>query len=715
MSVDTNCLGERVQRGSSLASTPSTTTSTLAAVMTTTTTLDTRVTSTETGKQRAQGPEATTHSTNDGPNEIYINGQSSMVPDETPHEEKLFPPNTVLLNIYDIAWANNLLLYPIFGCGIHHSGVHVLQNDAEFCYGRTTPGQTGIVGIEPRTFCPHLFRQSLVVGQTPLSINEVNDLIDHLSRRKEWQSESYHLVRHNCNVFSNILVRLLLDPFCIKVFLKSSNVAVGSSVFEHVVNQEKQLRLQWNSTKNDETQPPWLMSSSSSVSLQTKQQHSKRAASVDRRQQQKDEEKKKLLAENDITAISANPSDPSSAPGTKSTQKTSTITVTTTKKNFNCYYVPFDEFLSTDTSLSDDNARAKRKERITETFVDGHYIDSSSMSSFRKILMERFGVSYNNNSSSEGGRQSGISHREGSAGHSYLLSERFLHVPWFEDVNPLSFAHESKTAASSTAESALAPEQPSYNVTPKATSATPTLSPPNTPLPQSNALKQSQKTVDITRLEEVYRLRDHGRGAPAWLNRLARGLQLLFPASFIDYLDNIDGGGSSALSPSDSMTSEDSWQDVWCQLKVSTSRFLGFLWDAVRTQLPAWCARDPICYQRYAAGKDWDHGFVPEQRQGWVIRICEKHSSANDTMLVVKSLQPSVFALVIARGRETVTAIIHLYIVIWFYIATSFDHPLLFCSGVSNVSCIICVRNGYSAYLYARSKVFVFWTRSVVI
>jgi hypothetical protein len=114
------------------------------------------------------------------------------------------PLSTVILNVYDITWAN-ALLSPV-GLGVHHTGVEVYGR--EYSYGRSTSG-TGVFEVIPKKCAPHIFRESIVLGTTRMSQAEIQRLIVTLSG--DWQGPKYHISRKNCNVFSAMLARELLS------------------------------------------------------------------------------------------------------------------------------------------------------------------------------------------------------------------------------------------------------------------------------------------------------------------------------------------------------------------------------------------------------------------------------------------------------------------------------------------------------------------------
>jgi len=123
------------------------------------------------------------------------------------------PPNTVLLNVYDLASAAtvpNAMLCNMFlkGFGAFHAAVEVYGQEWSF-YQRQQPHACGICrSRHVRQHPVHVFRQSINMGATKLSKQEVWDMI--VSRlAREWPSFRYDVVRCNCITFCDELLRLL--------------------------------------------------------------------------------------------------------------------------------------------------------------------------------------------------------------------------------------------------------------------------------------------------------------------------------------------------------------------------------------------------------------------------------------------------------------------------------------------------------------------------
>lgn len=122
-------------------------------------------------------------------------------------ETEWLPSNTVFLNVYDISDANGFLYFA--GIGAHHTGVEVYGT--EFAYGSCQTG-SGVYETGPRYTEPHPFREQLVLGLTQLTREEVYAVIEELKMFERWSGQAYHMVKNNCNNFSEAFARAILPP-----------------------------------------------------------------------------------------------------------------------------------------------------------------------------------------------------------------------------------------------------------------------------------------------------------------------------------------------------------------------------------------------------------------------------------------------------------------------------------------------------------------------
>ncbi|GJD10014.1 DeSI-like protein At4g17486 [Galdieria sulphuraria] len=114
----------------------------------------------------------------------------------------------VYLNVYDLIdpenperfTAMNAYLRKI-GVGFYHSGVEVYG--VEFCFGGSESCDTGVFHVEPRRAQGASYRQSIYMGNTPLSPNEVFLVVQILA--DSFRGNTFSLLRRNCNHFSDLL------------------------------------------------------------------------------------------------------------------------------------------------------------------------------------------------------------------------------------------------------------------------------------------------------------------------------------------------------------------------------------------------------------------------------------------------------------------------------------------------------------------------------
>ncbi|KAL3315943.1 hypothetical protein Ciccas_005419 [Cichlidogyrus casuarinus] len=125
-------------------------------------------------------------------------------------EEKNVPPGEpVYINVYDLHWTNEITKN--VGFGIYHSGVQVYGK--EYGYGGHPYEYSGIFEIEPKDADQmgqeFSYNQSVLIGHTYFNEASVDRFITSI--QDEFGGSSYHLLRHNCNHFSERLVSFLCN------------------------------------------------------------------------------------------------------------------------------------------------------------------------------------------------------------------------------------------------------------------------------------------------------------------------------------------------------------------------------------------------------------------------------------------------------------------------------------------------------------------------
>ena len=123
---------------------------------------------------------------------------------------------TVRLNVYNILDSDTNGRFSFFGVGIHHTGVEVFGK--EWSYGGILPGtqrpedadEPGVFCVYPRSGLPsQQFKGSIELGQTEKTEEDILYILESLKKHDDWKANSYHLLDHNCNDFSAVLIRLL--------------------------------------------------------------------------------------------------------------------------------------------------------------------------------------------------------------------------------------------------------------------------------------------------------------------------------------------------------------------------------------------------------------------------------------------------------------------------------------------------------------------------
>lgn len=131
----------------------------------------------------------------------------SLVISRAQHEpSSRFEGEPVWLHIYDVSggsvqWMNHLIR-PV-GSGAFHAGVEILGY--EWSFGCAPIGRSGVYVCRPRCNGRHAYRESVSMGGTFHSEEEVKKLLRGLS--KEWVGAGYNLLRRNCCHFSDALCR----------------------------------------------------------------------------------------------------------------------------------------------------------------------------------------------------------------------------------------------------------------------------------------------------------------------------------------------------------------------------------------------------------------------------------------------------------------------------------------------------------------------------
>lgn len=103
----------------------------------------------------------------------------------------------VYLNIYhlDESWSDTNVMSTSIGLGgAFHAGVEI--------HGREwTYGMSGIECGEPRSHQVHVYHDSICLGETSLTVRDVEALVRGM--RSDWHGQDYHLFENNCTTFAD--------------------------------------------------------------------------------------------------------------------------------------------------------------------------------------------------------------------------------------------------------------------------------------------------------------------------------------------------------------------------------------------------------------------------------------------------------------------------------------------------------------------------------
>ena len=139
-------------------------------------------------------------------------------------EEPLSPGRAshlvVRLNVYDFLKQSDTVggsLLSMLGMGIHHSGLQI--EDREYTFNNS-----GIIRMRllRMPFCR--LNESIELGRYSGSHEELEAVISELGAA-EWKPGAYHVLRRNCNHFTDTLARRLLGASIPSWVNRSANMA----------------------------------------------------------------------------------------------------------------------------------------------------------------------------------------------------------------------------------------------------------------------------------------------------------------------------------------------------------------------------------------------------------------------------------------------------------------------------------------------------------
>ena len=100
------------------------------------------------------------------------------------------------LNIYNVTGLNKLL--ELVGFGLYHTSVGLY--DLEFSYGGHELAQPGTVVVDKGNTAGLELKESIPVGVTYYSSDEINDIVDYFG--EYWHGIDYDPFSKNCNNFT---------------------------------------------------------------------------------------------------------------------------------------------------------------------------------------------------------------------------------------------------------------------------------------------------------------------------------------------------------------------------------------------------------------------------------------------------------------------------------------------------------------------------------
>lgn len=130
------------------------------------------------------------------------------------HDRRRRRNHEIWLHIYDLdpvtAHLNDMMLRGA-GMGAFHCGVEVLAEEWFFAFGDSDC--TGVLCNEPKGHQVHVYKESIHMGQSPLTETEVRTVLSEAM--DDWPANSYHPVSRSCvNFAEDLLLRLKVpEPF----------------------------------------------------------------------------------------------------------------------------------------------------------------------------------------------------------------------------------------------------------------------------------------------------------------------------------------------------------------------------------------------------------------------------------------------------------------------------------------------------------------------
>jgi len=146
----------------------------------------------------------------------------------------------VWLHVYDLGPVTgrlNEMVLRSANLGAFHCGIEVLGDEWSFQGFHDAwddPTISGVVRNEPRLHPAYIYRESLMLGHTPLNEDAIDFILDTLM--EEWPANSYHLVARNCVTFAEEFAQVLQAPEPFPTWVRGAVDACKAPPLEALTN-----------------------------------------------------------------------------------------------------------------------------------------------------------------------------------------------------------------------------------------------------------------------------------------------------------------------------------------------------------------------------------------------------------------------------------------------------------------------------------------------
>lgn len=128
------------------------------------------------------------------------------------------------------------------GIGAYHVGVEVLGDEWYFRWSETA--ESGIVWMRPRAHQVHVYSESICLGTSELSDQQIRSVLGGFV--DGWPARSYHPVNRNCIHFAQAFVEALRCSQPFPEWVLGLPDAVQSTYLASIANSSWELLRWWN-------------------------------------------------------------------------------------------------------------------------------------------------------------------------------------------------------------------------------------------------------------------------------------------------------------------------------------------------------------------------------------------------------------------------------------------------------------------------------------